>query len=137
MTGGMYLLEPEEAVQLLHQYIDSREWWIIPAVGDANQALMERVECTYYSGKANADFHTMLTPGFAVFFIAFARKSRMSAGELADVMAEENTPEEMLAATREALAAGQDVLLSSFDNEREDVMERAYALNAQLYGAAA
>ncbi len=135
-TTGSVLMDQDEGRAAIREYIESRDWWIIPGVAEAAGDLMDVIERRYYSGAAAADFHLVLATGSAVFAVAFAHKRRMGASSLAALL-EEQDGMMIAGGSEEALAAGKDILVSYYEDEQEDAIGRAFAWNAELTDRAA
>lgn len=80
------------AKKMLKERVQSREWWILFWT-DATSHIIMQIEQTHYSGDDNGAFE-IVTCGFAPLpFIAvvLAKKDRMSAEQLADLLQEHST----------------------------------------------
>ena len=76
----MLLYDEEQVKEAIREYLNSHEWWtFFQQEGDG----IAQIEEKFYSGEANADFHLVFGPNIPGFSVAFAKKSRMSAHELA------------------------------------------------------
>lgn len=86
---GALLAEPAEAIREMQKLIDSREWWVIPAVTQASTDLAVAVETRFYAGKAGDDFAAVMIPrvgGVLLACMFFAHKRRMTAEQLAGLV---------------------------------------------------
>ncbi len=87
------LVGEEESIEMVNEYVNSREWWIFPGTQEAALIIEEK----FYSGDANVDFHVLIgmvdLEGLKVWGCSFARKTRMSAKQLGDLVGME-IPEE-------------------------------------------
>lgn len=97
---GIAFLTTEELGRHIWRYLDSREWWAIPWVSEQSVWLCQQIEARHYPGAANADFVLMTCPPESgATAIAFARKERMPAAALLQVMhsreASELTPDDL------------------------------------------
>lgn len=87
------LLNQSGLRQFLQSYLDSQEWWML--VWDASGAqTVIAIEETYYEGEASADFEAFSgrIGRFPFVSISLARKSRMTAQQLAAMMTKSLTP---------------------------------------------
>jgi hypothetical protein len=85
----MMLFDEHDAARAVSEKLDSHEWWVFVGASGA----LPLIEEQFYSGDANADFEVMIGPpvgpfrdafpGVRFLPLAFARKRRMSASQLA------------------------------------------------------
>lgn len=106
------LMTADESRAMMWARIDSRRWWVIPWIGDRARALSQRLEETFYDGRASSDFEIgMANFGGGIVPVTFAHKRHLSARKLAPVMIEmghRSSTEEQL---RQALTK-QDILIA-------------------------
>lgn len=80
------LTSAAEVKEFLREKIKSGEWWILLPEQDCSYLIAE-IEAKFYSGDASADFAAILGMSrFGLFSIYAARKFRMSARGLIDII---------------------------------------------------
>ncbi len=82
--AGIRLLSEDEGRDRVRDLIASGDWWVFPVLSETALRLCAQVERRHYAGGANADFVVMFGP--RLMSVAFARKRRMSAVQLARVI---------------------------------------------------
>jgi len=120
--AGIRLLSEDEGRDRIRDLIASGDWWVFPALSETALCLCAEVERRHYAGEANADFVVMFGPG--LMSVAFARKRRMSAVQLARVI---EMPIE------DALAA-QDILVATDGPDDLFAEARAQAFHDWVMG---
>jgi hypothetical protein len=79
----MRALDDADVKQLLKDRLDSREWWVLIPCG-ASKAI-PLIESRHYWDDASSDFQAVLGGDCPVMGFYFAKKTRMSPEELADI----------------------------------------------------
>src|SRR5262245_12482721 len=104
------LYTEEKAREQIDAYIKSHEWWVYPHISPDAIDWTAQIEERYYMGEANADFEIVIhsAPG-AIGATSFARKTRMSARQLAEILHEIGATDDV-DAQAQALET-QDVLI--------------------------
>jgi hypothetical protein len=93
---GWDLMDHKSMAALVLERLKSREWWLLVPLGENGNSVISTIEEKYYSGEANTDFHLVLDNNSPVWAFYLARKSRMSAGQLAEMFLEpEDTRREL------------------------------------------
>lgn len=78
----MDVLTEEDAREKQRAMIASREWWVVPLFSDRAMQFSQVLEEQWFDGAASADFEILIGP----FTVSFARKRRVSAGKLAELL---------------------------------------------------
>ena len=109
------LLDEEGIREKLRQRINSRDWWVIFPMTRID--VLEDIERSFYSGKANVDFEILMGPNLPGFAIALAKKSHMSVGMLAG----------KLGVRDESQFRGRDIIQFGEEGERETGIRQVLA----------
>jgi hypothetical protein len=80
----MELMDEAQARAWVHGMLDSREWWVIPWLNGRVWEVSLAIEERYYGGGGDGDFIALQGP----VSITAGRKSRMSSGELGEILSE-------------------------------------------------
>lgn len=89
MEHEVELLTEDEARARVREYVDSREWWIIPWVSWGSAEASREIEERFYPnglGGSTDDFQAI----FTVIPVTFGKKSALSAEALSTYMAEKD-----------------------------------------------